>query len=197
MLRVKGLTIAYPNRPPILRGISFELAAGSVTALMGSSGLGKTSLLKVLAGIHPASSGLIELAPEATTIMMFQEDRLLPWITARQNVLLGMRVPDEKRVTEMLNRMGIEDPSVLPDALSGGMQRRVALARAMLAGGDLLLLDEPFTGIDDPLKSTLAEIILANRKTVLFSTHDEREAFLMNASVLALHQDRAEWLPLR
>ena len=197
MLRVKGLTIAYPNRPPILRGISFELAAGSVTALMGSSGLGKTSLLKVLAGIHPASSGLIELAPEATTIMMFQEDRLLPWITARQNVLLGMRVPDEKRVTEMLKRMGIEDPSVLPDALSGGMQRRVALARAMLAGGDLLLLDEPFAGIDDPLKSTLAEIILANRQTVLFSTHDEREAFLMNASVLALHQDRAEWLPLR
>lgn len=195
MLQVEGVTIAYPPNPPILHDISFSLAEGSITALMGSSGLGKTSLLHLFAGLLKPAAGHVTAAATFKTTVMFQEDRLLPWVSAVKNVVLGMPQPDEQAAGRLLKRMDIADIHALPAALSGGMKRRVALARALLAGGDLLLLDEPFTGADDAMKENLSSVILESGKTVLFSTHDERDAALMRAQILLLRHDGARLLP--
>ncbi len=189
MLQVKSLTAGYPDKPEVIRNLSFSLPRKGAFALMGPSGLGKTTLLRVLAGLLIPTSGDVAGLSAVKTTIMFQENRLLPWCSALKNVLLGMPAADETKARAMLTSMHIVDPEVLPNALSGGMQRRIALVRALLTGADVLLLDEPFTGMDQALKEDLAPIILQLDNLVVFSTHDASDAALMQAKVMMLHHD--------
>ena len=114
---------------------------------------------------------------------LFQEDRLLPWVSAQKNVEL---VSDPEKAKHWLSQMEIQDGSQLPREMSGGMQRRLALARAMAFGGDVLLLDEPFKGLDEALRARIVGRIKGKFPLILLSVHDAQEAELMGAKIVRL-----------
>ena len=170
----------------LYRDFSMTLPGGKVTAVTGPSGCGKTTLLRLICGLETPDSGSIQLAPvcdgngdrKLTVSCVFQEDRLLPWMTVRENLRLA---GSEERVERVLDMMNLSDFSeYLPEQLSGGMRRRVAMGRALVYDGQITLMDEPFTGLDPELKSQLICEISAlwkqQGRTVFFITHDRNDA---------------------
>ena len=183
-ITLQNVSFAYPDKP-VLRDFSCELPDAGVTCLTGPSGCGKTTVLRLLVGLEKPASGEIMNVPERVSVM-FQEDRLLPWATAEENVRL---VRDTADAAEWLDAVGLSDVrDALPDALSGGMRRRVALARALAAPSDLLLLDEPFTGLDRALVESLSALIrkIAAKKPVVMVTHNAEEIELLSAATVPL-----------
>lgn len=175
----------------ILDQISIALPERGSIALMGSSGAGKTSLLKILAGISKPESGSIRGLEKKRICLMFQEDRLLPWYSALKNVMLAMSKENEEEARNILQRLGIEQADALPSALSGGMKRRVALARAIAFHPDVMLLDEPFSGIDAETRKVIAPFVRQSSPLIVFATHDIDDAALMGADrILNIHNCR-------
>jgi NitT/TauT family transport system ATP-binding protein len=179
---------AYDLARPVLAGFSLELPATGAVCLTGPSGCGKTTLLRLLAGLETPQGGTIT-GLGSRVAMVFQEDRLLPWETAWQNAVTTPDPDATERARDWLRRLGLADSlHVRPSGLSGGMRRRVALARALAAEPDLLLLDEPFTGLDEPSWRSAAELIAgsgAGRLTVLV-THLPDQAAALGAPVVRL-----------
>ena len=175
-MKIAGLTKNYGEKR-VLDGIDLELFDGEILCVLGASGSGKTTLLNCVAGLT-AYEGEIVGAPDRVAYV-FQEDRLLPALTVRQNLLFaGGRVA---LIDEMLAEVGLlEHADKRPSALSGGEKRRVALVRAFLSTSPLLLMDEPFTGLDTALKIRLIELFVRlwkkEKKTVIFVTHNLNEA---------------------
>lgn len=179
-MELKNVYFSYENEP-ILKGISFELSEGKRVAVMGSSGKGKTTLMKLMLGMLKPESGEIVLRGGERPSVVFQEDRLLPWFTAERNIA-EVRREGAPTAEELLRDMELTDAAKkLPKELSGGMQRRVAIARALAFGGDPLLLDEPFKGLDPEMRERIAKKIIerSNGASILLITHDEREAELL------------------
>ena len=157
-----------------------------VTALMGPSGSGKTTFFRLLCGLQKPDSGAVLGFPKTFTVL-FQEDRLLPWVDALTNVAL---VSDTETAKACLNKVGLlNDMHNFPANLSGGMCRRVAIARALAHKSEILLLDEPLKGLDEELRAQMLHLLKAEGETrpVLFITHDEREAEALDAEVLTMH----------
>ena len=171
MILCKDLTLSFGDRA-VLDRFSLNIPDRGVTALTGSSGCGKTTLLRVLAGLERPRGGSIEgIAPRETAIL-FQDDRLLPWRTVEQH--LTDVLPRERRgeAPGLLALAELEgEEASLPAALSGGMGRRLALARCLACGGDVVLLDEPFAGVDLPRAERILARIRALHVPVLLSTH--------------------------
>jgi ABC-type nitrate/sulfonate/bicarbonate transport system ATPase subunit len=177
-----------------LSGLTFSVPEGQFACVLGPSGCGKTTLLSIVAGLDHAYDGSVHgAAGESRLGMVFQTPRLMPWLSARENVRLALTPPprSEGRAEELLREMqlgGMLD--ALPRQLSGGQQRRVALARAFVNDPELLLLDEPFQALDAPTAQHLRELLLAlwarRRPTILFVTHDLREALSLGDRVLFL-----------
>lgn len=141
--------------------------------LTGASGAGKTTLFNIIAGLLLPDSGKIEGIANAKTAYLFQEDRLLPWYTVRQNLLLAAGA---EAAEKWLRITGLLDAAhKYPNELSGGMKRRAALARAMAYGGEIYLLDEPFNGVDTALKNAILPEILhaASESLLILATHEE------------------------
>lgn len=156
----------------VLDRFSLEIPETGMTALSGPSGCGKTTLLRVLAGLQAAESGGIT-AP-ARRVLLFQEDRLLPWRTAAQHIADVLPRARREEVPRWLALAELEgEAGTYPAQLSGGMGRRLALARCLACGGDLLLLDEPFAGVDLPRAERILERIRALHVPVLLSSHQE------------------------
>lgn len=184
-LKVNDLTAGYDGEE-VLHGFSFDFSAKRAYALMGGSGVGKTTLLHVLAGLKQPEHGSIGDFEKLKCAVMFQEDRLLEHLSARQNVEL---VSDAQQAERWLKAVGLEDKSASrPSELSGGQRRRVALARCLAFGGRVLLLDEPFTGIDTELKGRIANELKDVFEYIILSTHDIEEARLLNATVVHLER---------
>lgn len=194
-LSIHGLVKRFDDLP-VLDGLDLDVPAQGVTAVLGPSGCGKTTLLRILAGLVRADAGRIEGArPEQVTIL-FQEPRLLPWETVRANVEFVL--PPEWEAGEraaaveavLADVQMAEFAGYYPAELSGGMAQRVALARAFVYPGELLLLDEPFQGLDLSLRLSLIgvfERLLASRpRTSLFVTHSVREALLVGEEIALL-----------
>lgn len=163
----------------------------SVTALMGESGCGKTTLLRLMCGMEKPDAGEIRGIPARFTFL-FQEDRLLPWSDALENVALAS---DRQTAEQMLCAVGLQNElHAMPATLSGGMQRRVALARALAHKSELLLLDEPLKGLDTDLRVQMLDLFKAEsaNRPILFVTHDREEAELAEAQVLYLHGSPAK-----
>lgn len=181
----------------VLEKINLELNAGEAAALVGPSGCGKTTLLNLIAGLATPSEGRIENG-YARPAYVFQQPRLLPWKTALDNIALGLKAEGaarherEGRAQAMGQRLGLADDDLdkFPHQLSGGMQRRVALARAFVLEPDLLLLDEPFSALDIGLKAELYALLLdelARRgASLLMITHDLMEAVRLADRVLMM-----------
>jgi NitT/TauT family transport system ATP-binding protein len=186
-----------------LEGASFSVSAGSLVSLVGPSGCGKSTLLRLVAGLIPLSSGRLTVhgqevgAPRKDVGMMFQKATLLDWRTAVENVLLpselGGRVTqeDRRRAIDLLDLVGLKGFEFsFPRQLSGGMQQRVALARLLQTGADILLLDEPFGALDEftreRLNLELLRIVAEVRATTLFVTHNIAEAIFLADRVLVM-----------
>ena len=171
MISVKNITVRFGEKT-VLDRFSLDLPGAGIAALSGPSGCGKTTLLRVLAGLQDQEGGTVETPPRP--IPLFQEDRLLPWRTVGQHisdVLPRERRGEVPRWLALAELEGEEDRR--PAALSGGMRRRLALARALACGGGLYLLDEPFTGVDAPRAGRILARIRALNVPVLLSTHEE------------------------
>jgi NitT/TauT family transport system ATP-binding protein len=164
----------------VLKDLDLRIEDGRITAVMGPSGLGKTTLLKILLGLE-SCEGSVSGMQDRKISTVFQESRLLPWLTLKQNLELVCGPGCEAKIAEALALMELTDAAdKKPSELSGGMQRRGALARALAYDGDVYILDEPFTGLDEELKDRIAGSLCerwrAEGKTVLFVTHDSAEA---------------------
>ena len=187
MLELTKISHSYGDRQ-ILADITFALAPGQRIALMGPSGCGKTTLLKIALGLLAPTEGTVRntfLRPAA----VFQEPRLLPWRTAAENValILGDRKNALPQALAALERLELEEAGdKYPRELSGGMQQRVAIARALAADPDLLVLDEPFKGLDEALRRRVLETVGRTEAAVLLVTHEEWEAEALGCQILRL-----------
>ena len=183
MISVHNITVRFGEKV-VLDRFSLTIPDTGLTALSGPSGCGKTTLLRVLAGLQSAEEGTVNVPPNP--VLLFQEDRLLPWRTVGQHisdVLPRSRRGEVSRWLELVELEGEEDS--WPAALSGGMGRRLALARALALGGGVLLLDEPFTGVDAPRAGRILERIRALGVPVVLSSH-EKEVVELCDRVIAL-----------
>ena len=170
MISVRNITVCFGEKA-VLNRFSLELPAEGITALSGPSGCGKTTLLRVLAGLQPVEGGTVSV-PERPTLL-FQENRLLPWRTVEQHitdVLPRARRGEAPRWLELAELEGEE--KTYPRQLSGGMGRRLALARALACGGGLYLLDEPFTGVDAGRAERILARVRALGVPVVLSSHE-------------------------
>jgi len=179
-----------------LDAISLDVAAGEFVCLLGASGCGKSTLLNIVAGLDRPSAGTIDTG-DAHTTLMFQESALFPWLTARGNVELPLKIRKVARaqrhskanqLLELVNLSAFAGK--LPHELSGGMRQRVALARALAQEADVLLMDEPFGALDamtrDVLHEELERVWSETGLTVIFVTHNVREAVRLGDRVILL-----------
>ncbi|MGI6028883.1 MAG: ATP-binding cassette domain-containing protein [Candidatus Heteroscillospira sp.] len=182
-LNVHNLLVGYDGTA-VLPPFSFDFTPAAGWALMGASGAGKTTLLHTLAGLLPPLSGDIGGFKDAKCALLFQEDRLLGHLSALDNVAL---VSSPETAAQLLGELGLGDKlGEKPGALSGGQRRRIALARCLAFGGDVLLLDEPFTGLDAGTRLTACRVIKERFSRVILSTHDPEEAELLGAGKINL-----------
>lgn len=183
-MELKGVTAGYPGKI-IFQDLWMQLPDTGAVALMAPSGYGKTTLLRLIGGLLRPERGEITGIQGKKISFLFQEDRLLPWATAEKNVALSSNA---EKARYWLKQMEIENPGLYPKEMSGGMQRRAALARAMGFGGDILILDEPFKGMDEALRERIAERIRDIFPLTILSVHDRAEAELMGAAIVQLDQ---------
>ena len=187
--RVRGLGREFGGKR-VLDGLDVDVEAGEFVALLGVSGTGKSTLLRVLAGLDPDITGDVEVPGQVA--VAFQEPRLLPWRRVEANVALGLRGADARGVARRaLDEVGLADKaSAWPLTLSGGEAQRAALARALVREPDLLLLDEPFSALDALTRIAMHGLVLrlwqTHRPAVLLVTHDVDEALLLADRVLIL-----------
>lgn len=188
MIELKNISFSYAAEVPsraVLNDFSLIIESGDIIALTGESGIGKTTVMRLLLGLEKPCGGEINGLDGVRISAVFQENRLFPWYTVKKNVLLpSYREPDAPvRADQILAALGLSEyGDKYPSELSGGQQRRVALARALLFGGELLILDEPFTGLDAELKRKAAALIRKRFYTILLITHDENELELLGCN---------------
>ncbi len=186
---VSNLSKSYDDKL-LFSNLSFEIPQGGVYAILGPSGCGKTTLFRLLSGLEKADEGEIILAENARIAYMFQEPRLLPMVTVYQNLAcLFPKKEDKQELLNWLDRVGLHDCAQrFPDQLSGGMKTRVSLARALCYNPDILLLDEPFNGLDSETRDEMIALVLeyTKGKTVLMITHQKEEVEKMGATEITL-----------
>lgn len=198
-VRLDSVRFAWPGARPLFEDLSFEAAAGGITALVGASGCGKSTVLRLAAGLLQPDAGTVR-TPAGERAFVFQSPTLLPWRTVAANVGLPLELKGERgpeaaaRVRDALSRVGLADSAeLLPRQLSGGMRMRASIARALVTSPSLLLMDEPFSALDPITRKRMQQEFLAlwqaARFTVLLVSHDIDEAVLMADRVLVFKAD--------
>lgn len=187
MIELLDLSRSF-DKKEVLRDLSFRFPDKGAFAIMGPSGVGKTTLLRLLSGLDRPDKGEL-ISTHTHPAMSFQEPRLLPWLTCHDNLtlVLGKREKAAEAATEWLERFELaEYADRYPHELSGGMQQRLSLARALCYGGDLYLFDEPFSALDQALRERIAPYIraLGEKALLIIVTHDRHDAALLGATVL-------------
>lgn len=201
MLALENVGKTYPNGVRALGGISISVVEGEILAVVGGSGCGKSTMLRVVSGLERPTHGRVVLdgteisAPHEKIGIVFQEPRLLPWLSVADNVGFGLadrpKRERDARVAAQLDRVGLADKAtVWPRELSGGQAQRVAIARALVTRPEVLLLDEPFSALDAFTRIDLQDHLLdlwADRKpTLIVVTHDVDEAIVLADRVVIM-----------
>lgn len=204
LLTVQAVEKYYGNAH-VLDDINLDIAPGEFVALVGQSGGGKSTLLRLIAGLEQASSGTITQAGtpitglNANSRVMFQDDRLLPWLTVHENLTFGHVTAEQvEQVDELLARVELTNfAHVYPGSLSGGQRQRVALARALMANPQLLLLDEPLGALDALTRRKMQDLIMElwqeRQMTTILVTHDVNEAVRMANRIFVVRDHEIAW----
>ncbi len=214
LLSIDGLTVRYGPGAPVIDTLSLDLADGDIGCIVGSSGCGKTTLLRAIAGFVSIDSGAISIdgacvsgprfnvAPEKRGVgLVFQDYALFPHLRVIDNVAFGLRKASadarRQRAADMLDLVGLSAHAArYPHELSGGQQQRVALARALAPSPRLLLMDEPFSNLDVEMRERLGaevrRILKASGTTAVLVTHDQQEAFAIADRIGVMHRGRLE-----
>ena len=199
MLRIRNLSVGF-GAEPILEGIDLDVKAGQFASLIGPSGSGKTSILRAVTRLLEPLTGAADVDVSRRDIgFLFQDDALLPWRTARENVALGLRIRGnaiddaEEKAQHWLTRLGLEHfGDRYPRQLSGGQRKRVAIAQVLALQPKLLLMDEPFASLDAIVRTRITQELLdwvaREHLTVLLVTHDLEEAISASDVVYVLSQ---------
>lgn len=173
MLKIQNLSYKY-GKSLVIDDLTYEFECGKVSAIIGESGIGKTTLLNLIAGLIDASNGKITTDIKKIGYV-FQEPRLFDWMSALENV---STVSDDATARKILTKMGLADSLLkYPEELSGGMKQRVAIARALAYDPELVILDEPFKGLDPEMRREISEFVFSTlkNKTVIMVTHDTED----------------------
>lgn len=211
VLSIQDITLGYAvagqrAAAPVLSDFSLDLQAGEIIALLGPSGVGKSSLLRVLAGLQPSLAGEIRLGsarltgPSPALGMVFQDPSLLPWLTLEENVAFGLDFRNQPKLDDATRRQRVQQAisevgllsarSRYPDELSGGMAQRASLARTLARAPQILLLDEPFSALDEvtrhEMQSLLLQIRSQHQAAAILVTHDIDEALLLADRILLI-----------
>jgi sulfonate transport system ATP-binding protein len=201
MLALEGVGKTYRNGVRALDGVALDVGPGEIVAVVGGSGCGKSTLLRAISGLDTPSQGRVVLdgiaitAPHEKIGIIFQEPRLLPWLTVAQNVGFGLQdrpaAERDERVARALARVGLSDKAGMwPRELSGGQAQRVAIARALVTRPEVLLLDEPFSALDAFTRADLQDHLLDlwadARPTLILVTHDVDEAIVLADRIMVM-----------
>lgn len=200
-IALRGVTKVYDNGTMALGPLDLLVQHGEFVSLLGSSGCGKSTALRIIAGLTQASSGVVDVATRSghTIGFVFQEPTLMPWCSVRENVRLPLKLAhvdtreSDARVMDALAQVGLaEFAGSYPRELSGGMKMRVSLARALVTDPDILLMDEPFAALDEitrfKLNNDLLELWRRLGKTVVFVTHSVFESVYLSQRVVVMTQ---------
>jgi sulfonate transport system ATP-binding protein len=202
MLSLKAVSKSWPDGTEALRAIDLNVADGEIVAIIGGSGCGKTTLLRLAAGLEAQTAGSVSVAgrpvrgPDPSVGIVFQEPRLLPWLNVAENITFGIahlpKHEQRRRAMDLLARLGLADHDAprWPRGLSGGQAQRIAIARALAPRPRILLLDEPFSALDaitrSALHGTLLDLWAIDRPTMVLVTHDVDEAVLLADRVVVM-----------
>lgn len=197
-MKITGVYKSYEvsgRELPVLKNLTIEAEDQGITVVLGRSGCGKTTLLRLIAGLEPMDAGQIERSGgeklEPRTGFIFQEPRLMPWLTVEANILFGVGKAGKERLPHLLEVTGLKGfEKAYPSQLSGGMQQRTALARALIYEPDFILMDEPFAALDyftrKQMQKELIEIHRSENKGILFVTHSIEEALTIGTKIIIL-----------
>lgn len=195
-IEIRGLTKGYDvdgRCVAVLRGVDLSVREGAITVILGRSGCGKTTLLRLVGGLEEPDGGSISFSVAHKTAFVFQEPRLMPWLTVRDNVAFGLSRSrhDSAVVTDAIATVGLaEFEGALPRQLSGGMQQRAALARALAYGPSFILMDEPFAALDHFTREQMQKELLRVRNrtgaSIMFVTHSVDEALLLGDEIVVI-----------
>lgn len=189
---VENLSKSFNNQL-VLDSFSATFKEGQFNCIMGKSGVGKSTLLSIIMGLLKEDSGQIKGLTDKKLSVVFQEDRLCDNLTAAYNikmVILNPTANTDSVIDSYLDKIGLDSKNKKPvRTYSGGMKRRVAILRALLADFDILIMDEPLKGLDDDTKANVIALIkeLTVEKTVIMTTHDASEAEAFNASIISIN----------
>ncbi len=207
MIEIRNLRKSYKSTV-LYDDFSISFEENRISGIIGASGCGKTTLLRVMAGLEPYEAGTVSGMNAGDGIsFVFQEDRLLPWLNVYKNIELVLRAKmsaeeAEKRITEVLELLDMKKAKdLMPSELSGGMQRRVAIGRALAFDSDVLLLDEPFKGLDDKLKNEILNELTViwgrHHKTIILVTHDLEDAYRLADTIYEFSGRPVGWNRIR
>jgi len=203
IIKLRGISMRYPNGVEALRDITFDIPRGGLVTLLGPSGCGKTTLLKIIAGLVTPTLGEVRVnnrtvyGPGTDRAFVFQDFALMPWSSVLRNVAFGLelrgvgKAEREERAMHYIREVGLAGfETKRPAELSGGMRQRAGLARALAVDADVLMMDEPFSAIDEQmrrkLQEDLLELLRVENKTVIFVTHSIEEAVYMSNEIVLL-----------
>ena len=201
MLALNNVTRTFNNGKAGFRNVTFSMDEGEIIGILGTSGCGKSTLLRVLSGLDNDYKGNFTLSNNAINQkvgMMFQEPRLMPWLSVKENVCFGITASNENELAaELLELVGLEDfHKHYPKDLSGGMAQRTAIARSLITEPDVLLLDEPFSALDAFTKMQLQDLLLSiwkkRKTTMILVTHDIDEALYLCDRIFILRGQPGE-----